>query len=236
MLLFVPTKGFVPWVPAGARCHKRTRCQRPCPGIRTTKDIVAFCRQRGLSVHREVPDDFLASHLAFRGVGTGLASAGALLIGALALFQNRPREHVVVAIAHLALWLSVGSVCAGTAMWLSQGRQPVDLQLLDIYRSGDYALELRLYFDLASVVVSTVAAVLILATSRFAQRYLHREPGFVRFFVLMLTFAVGCCCWFWAEVTTCSWRAGRSWAGPRCCWWVSSKSAKVRCERRCGCW
>ena len=127
----------------------------------------------------------------FAALAPGWPALGALLIGALALFQNRPREHVVVAIAHLALWLSVGSVCAGTAMWLSQGRQPVDLRLLDIYRSGDYALELRLYFDLASVVVSTVAAVLILATSRFAQRYLHREPGFVRFFVLMLTFAVG---------------------------------------------
>ncbi len=65
----------------------------------------------------------------------------------------------------------------------------VDLRMFDIYRSGDYALELRLYFDLTALVVATLASVLILATSRFSVRYLHREPGFVRFFVLMLIFA-----------------------------------------------
>jgi NADH:ubiquinone oxidoreductase subunit 5 (subunit L)/multisubunit Na+/H+ antiporter MnhA subunit len=115
----------------------------------------------------------------------------ALLIGALAFVQRRPREQVVVALTHIALWLTLASMGAGTLLWLRGGLQPVDLRLFDIYRSGDYALELRLYFDLASVVVATVASVLILATSRFAQRYLHREPGFLRFFVLMLIFASG---------------------------------------------
>lgn len=115
----------------------------------------------------------------------------ALLIGVLSFGQHRPREQVVVTLTHLALWLTLGSMSVGTLLWLAGGQQPVDLRLFDIYRSGDYALELRLYFDLASVVVATVASVLILATSRFAQRYLHREPGFVRFFVLMLIFASG---------------------------------------------
>lgn len=115
----------------------------------------------------------------------------ALLIGALAFAQSRPREQVVVALTHIALWLTLASMGAGTLLWLWGGLRPVDLRLFDIYPSGDYALELRLYFDLASVVVATVASVLILATSRFAQRYLHREPGFLRFFVLMLIFASG---------------------------------------------
>ena len=128
---------------------------------------------------------------ALAALAPGWPAVGALAIGALSLFQTRPRESLVVAIARLVLWLTVGSVCTGAVLWFVQGRQPVDLRLFDIYRSGDYALELRLYFDLTSVVVAMVASVLILATSRFAERYLHREPGFLRFFSLMLIFASG---------------------------------------------
>ncbi|HMY59656.1 MAG TPA: proton-conducting transporter membrane subunit, partial [Pseudomonadota bacterium] len=127
----------------------------------------------------------------FAALAPAWPAAGALLVGGLALLQNRPRENLVVAITHLSLWLTLASVLTGSVMWISQDGKPVDLRVIDIYRSGDYALELRLYFDLASVVVSMVAAVLILATSRFAQRYLHREPGFLRFFALMLMFAAG---------------------------------------------
>ena len=127
----------------------------------------------------------------FAALAPAWPAAGALLVGGLALLQNRPRENLVVAITHLSLWLTLASVLTGSVMWISQGGKPVDLRVIDIYRSGDYALELRLYFDLASVVVSMVAAVLILATSRFAQRYLHRESGFLRFFALMLMFAAG---------------------------------------------
>lgn len=127
----------------------------------------------------------------FAALGPGWPAMGAVLIGALTLLQQRPRESQVVAIAQWTLLLTLGSVLTGAVLWLSHGQQPVDLRLFDIYRSGDYALELRLYLDLTSVVVATVAAVLILATSRFAQRYLHREPGFNRFYALMLTFAAG---------------------------------------------
>ncbi len=127
----------------------------------------------------------------FAALAPAWPAAGALCVGGLALLQSRPRENLVVLLSHLALWLTLASVVTGAAMWILQGGKPADLRVVDIYRSGDYALELRLYFDFASVVTSTVASVLILATSRFAQRYLHREPGFLRFFALMLTFAAG---------------------------------------------
>ncbi len=127
----------------------------------------------------------------FAALAPAWPAAGALLVGGLALVQGRPRENLVVLLSHLALWLQLASVATGAAMWMLQGGRPADLRVVDIYRSGDYALELRLYFDLASVVTAMVASVLILATSRFAQRYLHREPGFLRFFALMLTFAAG---------------------------------------------
>lgn len=128
-------------------------------------------------------------------IGAALAPAfpalAALFLGTLAVFQRRPKELAIVTITHIALWLSLASVALGCAGSLYLGRKPIEIQLGSIYQSGDYSLELRILYDEVSVAVATVASVLLLATSRFAQRYLHREPGFLRFFVLNLTFSAG---------------------------------------------
>lgn len=127
----------------------------------------------------------------FAALAPAWPAAAAIAIGALSLVQKKTRESQVVWVSQAALWVLCGSVLVGGGMWLSNGQKPMDLRVGDLYRSGDYSLTLRLYFDLTSVTVSTMSALLMLATSRFAERYLHREPGFLRFFALMQTFAAG---------------------------------------------
>lgn len=127
----------------------------------------------------------------FAALSPAWPAAGALLVGGLSLVCKKTEEKHVVWISQTALWLLLLSVLVGSGLWFFEGGKPVDLRVLDLYQSGDYSLTLRLYFDFASVPISVVAAVLILATSRFAERYLHREAGFLRFFALMLTFAAG---------------------------------------------
>src|SRR5690606_8936108 len=48
-----------------------------------------------------------------------------------------------------------------------------------------------LMIDGLSAAVGSLVCLLLLATSRFSIGYLHREPGFVRFFLLMLLFGAG---------------------------------------------
>lgn len=118
-------------------------------------------------------------------------AAAALFIGALLLRGGAPRERTIVRAATLSLALSLLCVLAGAARWAAGGMRPVAVQLGHWFRVGDYELEITLLLDGAAVPVALTAAVLVLATCRFSANYLHREPGFARFFLLILCFASG---------------------------------------------
>ncbi len=114
-------------------------------------------------------------------------AAGAAVIAAMILLRRGVSERAVVTVAHAALWLSALGVAAGAAL----ARAPRDVPLGRWYRADDYGFDVVLRADPLSVAVGGCAAVLILATSRFSVNYLHREPGFRRFFLLMCMFAAG---------------------------------------------
>ena len=115
----------------------------------------------------------------------------AMSIGLLNQRSRRLSERAVVTIAQLALWLSFLSVCVASVAYGWRGESHVERMLGHFYQAGDYGFELRFLFDGISLPVGLLATVLLLATSRFSAHYLHREPGFTRFFVLMLIFASG---------------------------------------------
>lgn len=118
-------------------------------------------------------------------------AAAALIVGAMALRERRPAESTVVTIGQAALWLSMLSVIAGAVGLFLSGGQPADLRVGTFYEAGDYGFELRFLVDKLAIAVALLSGLLLLLTSRFSAHYLHREPGFLRFFVLMLTFAAG---------------------------------------------
>lgn len=118
-------------------------------------------------------------------------AAAALLIGVLTQRSRRPSESTVVTIAQGAIWLSFLGVAIAAFAYVWQGRAPVEQMLGHFYQAGDYGFELRFRLDGVSLPICLTAALLVLATSSFSAHYLHREPGFTRFFVLMLIFAAG---------------------------------------------
>ena len=115
----------------------------------------------------------------------------ALTIGGLSLRDRRPAEATVVAISQLALWLSLASLLGAAGAYWQGDASSVDFLIGYFYRAGDYGFELRFLLDRLSLATALLAELLLLATSRFSAHYLHREPGFIRFFVLMLVFACG---------------------------------------------
>lgn len=119
-----------------------------------------------------------------------LPALGALLIGFLRLSGAEPSERGVGRIATLSL---VGSfVGAMAAVFGALGHAgPLDIRFGRWYSTGDYGLELAFFIDGSSAAVSFLVALLVLATCKFSIHYLHREPGFVRFFALILAFAAG---------------------------------------------
>ncbi len=120
-------------------------------------------------------------------------AAGALVLGGLSLRKRDGfvDERVVVRVATLALGLSLASVLFACGLFASGGFAPVDVRLGDWFRAGDYGFALAFLIDGISAPMSLLAAVLVLATSKFSAAYLHREPGFTRFFTLTLVFGSG---------------------------------------------
>lgn len=119
-------------------------------------------------------------------------AVSALALGAAVAVRTKPlAERRVVAAATLGLSLSLLCVLLALLRWIQGGLVPLDVRLGRWFHAGDYGFPLAFYFDGASAAFSLVAAVLLLATSRFSASYLHREPGFARFFVLVLVFGAG---------------------------------------------
>jgi NADH:ubiquinone oxidoreductase subunit 5 (subunit L)/multisubunit Na+/H+ antiporter MnhA subunit len=66
-----------------------------------------------------------------------------------------------------------------------------DVEFGDWLRIGDFVIPGVLLVDGISVTISVFAAALTALIARFSRTYLHKEPGFVRFFVLLGLFATG---------------------------------------------
>ena len=114
-----------------------------------------------------------------------------LIVGGLALRERLPKEKSVVAISSTALWLSFASIVCAAVGYLRGNASSIDLFIGNFYSAGDYGFEIHFLLDPLSLLVALTAGLLLLATSRFSAHYLHREPGFLRFFILMLIFASG---------------------------------------------
>jgi NADH:ubiquinone oxidoreductase subunit 5 (subunit L)/multisubunit Na+/H+ antiporter MnhA subunit len=116
---------------------------------------------------------------------------GALYLGLSLVLQRRITEDAATRVAQLTLWISFWCTAFAGAAWAMNGFHPVDERLGHWYRAGRYGFELSFYLDAISVGMMFLVSILLLATRKFSATYLHREPGFVRFTVLMQAFAAG---------------------------------------------
>lgn len=116
---------------------------------------------------------------------------GALVLGAMGLRWAQPPERAVARVATTSLLLSFASVLFAATRFFAAGFSPIDARVGKWFKAGDYGFELAFLVDATSLPVLVCAGLLLLATCRFSTNYLHREPGFHRFFVLVLAFAAG---------------------------------------------
>lgn len=136
-----------------------------------------------------LPDPALLVHAL--ALAPAAPAVGALAIALLLLSPRLATERMVARIAQTALWGSFIGVIAGITAWASGSAPSHELALGSWYSGGGYDFRIDFIVDGLSASVSLLVSLLLLATSRFSINYLHREPGYVRFFLLMLLFAAG---------------------------------------------
>jgi NADH-quinone oxidoreductase subunit L len=118
-------------------------------------------------------------------IATALALAVPLLLG------WRLDERVIDRTVR-ATFLACFLACLGVdAMVFTRMERTVDVTLARWLVVPQYALEARLVFDPPAAVLMTLTALLCGLIGVFSAPYLHRDPGYRRFFVLLPLFAAG---------------------------------------------
>ncbi|MFN7922331.1 MAG: proton-conducting transporter membrane subunit [Bryobacteraceae bacterium] len=125
---------------------------------------------------------------------TAIVAAPGILFLALSacwLLGQEIRETIVARFTALVF----GAMAAGMALLYlairTNGNYAVTVRLGDWFVSGDYRFPLVLFLDRLSFPLVTLTVILCGLVGSFSVRYLHRDRGFVRFFLLLYLFAFG---------------------------------------------
>lgn len=124
----------------------------------------------------------------------GIVAAPALavlLLGLRAWVYHPWSERWTVAIVASGFALSLAA-CVTTAAWLiATNGAEVRVPIGSWFSVGHYSFDWRLIADRLSIPFATFSAVLLGLVASFSRRYLHLEPGFARFYLLLAIFGTG---------------------------------------------
>jgi NAD(P)H-quinone oxidoreductase subunit 5 len=136
-----------------------------------------------------VTGDTVLTGLALTGIG---APSLLLPVTGTATLLGRPLPEAITGfLTRLSFAVSLLSFVAIAVVLLARGDQRAFLSLGHWFGAGDYHFALALQLDALSLPFAGLTAVLCGVVAAFAHRYLHREPGFHRFFELLSLFATG---------------------------------------------
>jgi NAD(P)H-quinone oxidoreductase subunit 5 len=127
--------------------------------------------------------------LALAGVATPAALA--LALGAPAMAMRPLGERTIGLCVRLAFAVALAAfLLVGGAMWWA-GLPRLIVDLGRWFRAGAYGFHLLFHLDALSLPFAVFTVALCGVVGAFAHRYLHREPGYARFFLMLAVFATG---------------------------------------------
>jgi NADH:ubiquinone oxidoreductase subunit 5 (subunit L)/multisubunit Na+/H+ antiporter MnhA subunit len=132
-------------------------------------------------------------HLAL-AVAISAPLLGAVLLGLLSIArEERPTERFTTTVLEISLVLSLLGALGVALRWAGVGGAPFrgEAAFGDWLRLGSYYIPAVTLVDVPAVALGLLGAVLTLLVARFSRTYLHKDPGFLRFFVLLALFASG---------------------------------------------
>lgn len=114
-----------------------------------------------------------------------------LALSLLWLAGGTPSERFVARCTAAAFSLMTAGLAWLTCLMFASGTLSVRVSLGDWFRAGDYQFPLALLADRLSLPMVAMTVILGAITGSFSVRYVHRDPGFFRFFLLLNLFAFG---------------------------------------------
>ena len=100
-------------------------------------------------------------------------------------------ERAIFSVAVTAISVELLAFLSLAYLWLSAGASAVATSLGTLYASSQYSFSLDFYFDRLSAVFLAMATVMTMLVFIFSKYYMHREPGFKRFYYTLSLFFIG---------------------------------------------
>lgn len=138
---------------------------------------------------------FTDAVLSWIALAVPLLPVGAfVLLGAGVLRWGRPDdrgERVIAALTGAVFTLSAAGALVAAGIFFASPHRALVLHRGAWFSAEGYSFDVTFLIDRLSVTMMVLTSVITGAIGRFSFRYLHREPGFVRFFMLLTLFAAG---------------------------------------------
>lgn len=109
----------------------------------------------------------------------------------LSAIPHKNRETLIFWLVTATLLLQGVGLLALSITWLLEGADPLFEKFLVYYERGDAEFSFDLYFDRLSMVYGFMAVFLATMIALFSRYYMHRDPGYKRFYNNMMFFFAG---------------------------------------------
>ncbi len=121
----------------------------------------------------------------------GLPGIAVLLLGIALWGQSRLSEQVFYRITSLALFGTVVCGVGLTILLARSGGEQITAHIGEWFSVGHYEFHWVLVADKLSLPFALFCSILIGLIGAFSRRYLHKEPGYFRFYFLLVLFGAG---------------------------------------------
>lgn len=115
----------------------------------------------------------------------------AVFVACLAWFNIRLQEHILTRIVGTAFAIATLAALSIAAVMFETGVHHVHHSLGTWFSVGHYHFVWHVLIDDLSLPFAVFTPALVGLISMFSRRYLHREPGFLRFYLLLAIFGTG---------------------------------------------
>lgn len=129
--------------------------------------------------------------LALTGAIIAVPALAALSVGARMLLSRAPSERITAVSAGASAFVCWVLSIALLVLYRSRGAHPLDVDFGNWFSVEGYNFEVELLVDHLSLLMLLTSTSIVGLVGRFSVHYLHREPGFHRFFLLMSAFSTG---------------------------------------------
>jgi NADH:ubiquinone oxidoreductase subunit 5 (subunit L)/multisubunit Na+/H+ antiporter MnhA subunit len=109
----------------------------------------------------------------------------------ISLLINKKREAIIANIASATSFIQLVFLISFSFLWYTSGAATLDIKQVTLLTTPEFDFFIDFLFDRISLVFLLVGSMLTLLVSVFSKYYIHREPGFKRYFNNVQLFFLG---------------------------------------------